>query len=403
MSAALLAGLSACDDGGRERAEGDRHALQHLLDDQAAAVTGGGPDGARDFLATVDPAARGYRLQQQRVFANLERLPLAEFSYRLTGAPRRTDGDGTGQVRAEAEAELSYRLRGYDHRPVVSTERLSFVRRGEDWYVRAELSGSDRQLWEQGEITAVRGARSVVLGVGQSRARLRALARDADRAVTEVTDAWPHGWPRRAVLEVPGSAEEMAGLLDASPSEYEGIAAVTTGESGVSPDAPADRVLVNPDAYGELSEEGRRIVLTHEAVHVATRTHTSDSTPMWLSEGLADWIGYRGSDRTPREAAPELTRALRKDGPPRALPSDEDFRFGGGRHVLGRAYEGSRLACELIARDWGESRLAAFYVAVGRQGKDADAAVDEALRAELGLSRDEFTARWRAYVEHRLG
>jgi hypothetical protein len=55
----------------------------------------------------------------------------------------------------------------------------------------------------------------------------------------------------------------MAGLLGSTDGDYRGIAAVTTGEAGGAGAAPADRVIVNPDAYGLLGDFGRQVVLTH--------------------------------------------------------------------------------------------------------------------------------------------
>ncbi len=43
--------------------------------------------------------------------------------------------------------------------------------------------GAAAQLWEQGRVDVVRGARSLVLGVGHAKARLREIAAEADRAV----------------------------------------------------------------------------------------------------------------------------------------------------------------------------------------------------------------------------
>jgi hypothetical protein len=160
--------------------------------------------------------------------------------------------------------------------------------------------------------------------------------------------------------------------------------------------------VVNPEAYGELSEEGRQVVVTHESVHVASRTHTSDATPLWLSEGFADWVAYGSTDRKPKEAAAELVRAAEEDRLPRELPTDRAFRFGSGSEALGRAYESGWLACRLIADEWGEEKLLGVYLRTGSSQKRQDAAVEEALRAELGVGRKEFTERWRSYVRREL-
>jgi hypothetical protein len=193
----------------------------------------------------------------------------------------------------------------------------------------------------------------------------------------------------------------MAALLGSHASDYRGIAAVTTGEAGGAGRAPADRVVVNPDAYNLLSPLGRQVVLTHETTHVATRAHTDAATPLWLSEGYADWVGYRDSGRTPDQAAPELRQAVLAGQVPTALPGDEDFGFARDASRLAQAYEGGWLACRMIAAHWGEQRLDDFYRAVGAHDRRAGA-VEDALEDVLGTTRTRFTEQWREYLRAQL-
>ncbi|EGX60399.1 hypothetical protein SZN_07899 [Streptomyces zinciresistens K42] len=379
----LTAGLVGC--GGGPAPDGTRAQVQGLLDRRAAAILDG------DETAYLRTGALDR-------FRNLRAVPLADWSYRVT-AVRRT-GD-----RAVAQAELRYRVEGYDRAPVRVGRSLDLARDGRDgWYVASErpAKGSAQQLWDQGEVGAVRGTDSLVLGVGQPPARLRAFARLADSAVPAVSGAWGTDWPRHLVLLVPGSLTGMAGLLGAPESSYRGIAAVTTGETDAPANAPADRIIVNPEAYGVLGSVGKQVVLSHEATHVATRAATTPATPLWLSEGYADWAGYRGSGRTPAEAAPELGRELADGRVPQALPTDADFGFGGDANRLARAYESGWMACRMIAERWGEARLTAFYRAVGaHEGREG--AVEDALKDVLGVSLADFTADWRDYLRDRLG
>ncbi|SCK27716.1 hypothetical protein H181DRAFT_02143 [Streptomyces sp. WMMB 714] len=415
VTAAVLVAACGCGPAGSgDGADRERAEIQRVLERQATAVRSGHE---KRYEAEIDPRAERYRAAQREVFGNLQRLRLTQWTYRLHGL-RHTDGSGPDEAgggkggRVEAQVRLRYRLRGDDRAPVTATERLAFVERGGRWYVSGELPRSDVQLWEQGELSVVRGDRSSVLGVGRSKEDLRRLAQDADRAVSRVEEVWPRPWPDRVVVEAPASLRRMAQLLDAPASSYEGIAAVTTGDAGESQNAPADRIVVNPEAYGELSEEGRQVVVTHETVHVASRTHTGRLTPMWLSEGLADWIGYRGTGRTPRSAAAELVRAAEAGELPQELPSDRDFKFGNDPERLGRAYESGWLACLFIAEEWGEEKLLDFYLRVGDAGdsgssgspspEEERAAADKAMRAELGLTLDDFTERWRSYVRAEL-
>ncbi|MFJ8583371.1 hypothetical protein ACIRD2_01755 [Streptomyces sp. NPDC093595] len=362
----------------------------------------GGP-GAAGCAAREDaPPSGALRAAVDRRAAELRDrdlagVPLGSWSYRITQV-RRHGG------RATVRAELGYRVAGYDSGPVTGERTLELAERDGRWHVTSDrpAPGAPQQLWDQGEVDAVRGARSLVLGAGQDPARLRAVAAAADRAVPAVSDAWPERWARRVVVVVPPSLEAMGALLGAPAAGYRGVAAVTTGETGGGPDAPADRVIVNPEAYPVLGEFGQDMVLTHEATHVATRAHTSAATPMWLSEGFADWVAYRGSGRTPAQAAPELRETVRAGGPPAGLPSDEDFAFSGDPAALARAYEGGWLACALIADRWGEAELRAFYRAVGAHGT-RDGAVEKALHDVLGTTPDAFTAQWRGYLRSRLG
>ncbi|MFD8273384.1 hypothetical protein [Streptomyces flaveolus] len=379
----LLVSLVAC--GGRTAPDPVRTEVQRVLDRRAAAVL------AHDRTAWA-------RTGSGTGFGNLSAVPLAAWSYRVTGLHR------TGDT-ATADVDLSYRVEGYD-RGALTTARTVRLSREEDgrWSVDSDRPAkqSGQQPWDQGPVRVVRGEHSLVLGVGQSTGSLRGYAELADRAVPAVSDAWDGDWARRIVVVVPESLEGMAGLLGSPASSYRGIAAVTTGETGGRERAPADRIIVNPDAYGLLGSLGKQVVLTHETTHVATRDHTTAATPLWLSEGYADWVGYRADGREPSQAAAELTRAVSEGRVPGGLPTDEDFGFTGEADELARAYEGGWLACRMIADQWGEDRLDAFYRAVGAHDGRAGA-VEDALRDVLGTTQDAFTARWREYLREQLG
>jgi hypothetical protein len=379
----LLVSPAGC--GTRADRDGARTEVQRLLDRRAEALV---ERDAAAWRATGSPV----------VYDRLRAVPLADFSYEVTAVRR--DGDT-----ATADAELSYRLSGHDPAPVTTGRTLRLTRGTDgDWRVLSDRPAkkTGQQLWDQGEVAVQRGRHSIVLGVGRSRQSLRDFAGLADRAVPAVSDAWAGVWSRRVVVLVPESLDGMAGLLGSPASAYRGIAAVTTGEVGGSGRAPADRVIVNPDAYGLLGPTGKQVVLTHETTHVATRAHTSASTPLWLSEGYADWVGYRDTGRTPAEAAPDLARAVAEGKVPEALPVDGDFGFDGDSAALARAYEGGWLACRMIAERWGEERLGEFYRAVGEHPRRAGA-VEGALEEVLDTTLEDFTGQWREYLRDRLG
>ncbi|MFI0721081.1 hypothetical protein [Streptomyces sp. NPDC021224] len=403
--AGAAAALTACTGGhpgtSAQPAATTDPALQQLLTRRATALL---HRDRRAFLADVDPRATRYRAAQQRMFDDIADVPLAAWSYRLvrTGAfPLPPSADASGTARTAAEVELGYRLRGYDARPVVATQYLTFTRRDGRWYVAADDDGTSAgkhtavQLWDQGKVTVVRGTHSLVLGLVDT-ATLRRYAADADRAVPQVQRAWGKaGWPGSVVVEAPKTLDQLGALLAANPDDYRDIAAVTTGELGGSAAAPADRVLVNPAAFGRLSAFGRQVVLTHETTHVATRLATTSHTPLWLSEGFADWVAYRDTGRTAPQIAPELAQDVTSGHVPAALPANADFRPTAS--ALPQAYEGGWLANRLIADQWSPATLTAVYRAAG-----TGTPLDTVLQAHLHLSLAAFTARWRAYVRREL-
>ncbi|MGW7413323.1 hypothetical protein [Streptomyces sp. NPDC054863] len=388
----LLAGSCAAPPAPADTASRD---VRRLLDRRAAALAG------RDraaFLGVLEPGATGLRHRQEQEFDHLAGMAQASWEYRLTGLDR------TGEGLATAQVELRYRISGYDTVPAVTARLVDLVRRAGRWYVagdRPRQTGA-QEIWQQGPVTSVRGKRAVVLGAGQDRERLRAIADTADRAVAAVARAWPGERDLKEVLLVPPTLDAMGALLGAPAAGYRGIAAVTTGAGGGGRRTSADRVIVNPEAYDVLGAAGQQVVLTHESTHVATRTATTASTPMWLSEGFADWVAYRESDRTPAQVAPELQRIVARDGPPAALPGDGDFGFTGGAERLAGAYEGGWLACRMIAERSGERTLLAFYRSVGGHPQ-REGAVENALNSELGTTPEAFTAQWRTYLRDELG
>jgi hypothetical protein len=390
LAVLLFLGPAGCAGPRAAESEKAEDAVQSLFDRRAAAVLAGDRD---RLLQTVDPRSRDYARQQHTVAANLARLPVASWSYDL----HRLALDGS---RAEAEVELRYRLTEHAGSSVRTTERFALRRRDGRWHLAGERPESSRHLWEQGSLRVVRGEHSLVLGTVDRAALLRVAGR-AERAVPAVSRQWPEPWPRHTVVLVPGSVRDMAELLSGAPSTYEGIAAVTTGPNGDEP-GKGKRIVVNRQAFGLLSDRGRQVVMTHETAHVATRAHTGDATPLWLSEGLADWVGHRGTESAPATAAPTLARAVRAGNLPHALPADSQFGFTTSPEALARAYEGGWLACRMVAERWGADRLAALYVAVGEADGPQAAAVDRALRDVLGTGTAEFTRMWRSTLRTQL-
>jgi hypothetical protein len=226
-------------------------------------------------------------------------------------------------------------------------------------------------LWPDGA-TVVRGRHSVVVGHRVPHAALRDLAATADRARRTVAAIWG---PVRALVLHPATDAEAAALAGAGNTR--GLAALAT----------ADRVIVLPSGYARLTATGRDVVITHELTHVATGATRGGRVPMWLSEGFADYAGYRDAGIAVRTVAAELAAEVRAGTLPARLPGPADFAPGAPR--LAQAYEEAWLACRLVAERFGEKALVRLY------GSDVG--------STLGLSAAEFTRAWRDYLRRELG
>jgi len=387
-------------------------AVQALLDARASAVL------HRDraaFLAGIDPGSPQFRASQASLFANLAGVPLADWSYSLD-PNRDLPLAGSGLARYGGaqlwvpDVTLSYQLAGFDTRPTTLPQYFTFVQRGTHWYLGSDsdFAAAGRQtgrgLWDFGPVAVVRTAQALVLGHPAALPTMRAIAAIVDAAVPRVSAVWGSDWPAKVVVLVPASQDELAQILQ-SGGDLAQIAAVATADlAGPSAPPAGERIAVNPPNFARLGTVGRQVVLTHEITHVASRSATTTSTPTWLAEGFADYVGYQDTSIPVRSAARELADALAKGQAPQQLPAATDF--DGTNPNLPVAYESAWLACRLIADLAGQAGLVRFYRAVGAEaasGATPDQAVESVLRSQLHLSTAAFTARWRTYLHAQLG
>ena len=374
-------------------------AVADLLVQRALAVTSGDRG---LFLSTVDPDAGGFLAAQGVLFDRVAALDLAEWSYAVTG-----DGPGFSAERAAelpsgsviVRVRLTYRLAGTQ----TTTDReqyLTVVQRGGRWLVSADTDASaagldtQRDLWDLGPVRTLRGDSSLVLADarGATRAQLRRLAAEADLAVRDVDDVWTGDWSRTPVVVLPRNQEDMATLIGSDGEGLAQIAAVTTGsfESGLS---RGDRIVINPAAWDILGMLGRRVVLTHEMTHVATRATSVTAPPIWLSEGFADYVAYQANPVPTVVVASDVLDDVRDGKAPKRLPRDDDF--DAARGDISAAYEGAWLASRLIAERYGEDELVRLYVAL--TDSSGPGWPDE-LREVLGIGDRTLVRDWKAYL-----
>ncbi|SEQ67622.1 hypothetical protein SAMN05216188_104271 [Lentzea xinjiangensis] len=198
---------------------------------------------------------------------------------------------------------------------------------------------------------------------GELAARVAALLDESVRAVAAVVDV---GWGRRADVVVPASRSELVALVGPGFADMAGIAIR---------DGAGQRVVVNRERAAPLSDAELRVLLRHEITHVATRDLTSDSAPLWLVEGFADWVAFHGLGLSLRQAAPLLTPDVT------ALPAD----FGGAGRDL--AYQQAYSVLVYLESRLGERGVVDFYL------RHASSAVDVPVDV----------AGWREFLRSSIG
>ncbi|MEO6511356.1 MAG: hypothetical protein ABIO16_10225 [Nocardioides sp.] len=252
-------------------------------------------------------------------------------------------------------------------------------------------------VWLSGPVVVrpAPGVLVVVAGQGAiGRAEAVRYVRLSETALRVVHRVLP-AWHSRLVVEVPASGAGVDRAIGADPGHSRGIAAVTAPVDGsTTGDAPV-HVFVNPDVFDTLRPTGAQVVLSHEAVHVATDAARS-VMPTWLLEGFADYVALRDVDIPVSTSAGQIIRQVRQSGVPDALPGPAEFDTSTTH--LGATYESAWLACVVLAERGGEAALVGLYDDVDA-GRDLGSVLDR----RFELTEAALTHLWQRRLETLAG
>ncbi len=386
-------------------AEGARvPAAQSLLSARSQAVK---TQDKRAWMATVDRPGSSFGERQSVEFDNLSKLPIGQFAYGTVRLAPALNAARLGQLGSKAWVATvpgTYALTGYDRAPRTFEVTYTLVLRTGVWRIADDADGVPAlQLWDLPGLRVLRGRSVIVIG-NAPEARMREYESIADSSVRRVTGVWGESWNVHVVLLTPSTTKEFAELVSRSADEgLDQVAAITQGEIEPERQAQGDRVVINPEAFTALDRNGRRVVITHELTHVATRSSTTRPVPIWLSEGLADYIGYSGIDLSRARIASELLTLVRQGKGPKALPTADDFDPAKAR--IAPFYSASWLAVSRLVDIYGQAKVVSFYRAIsGRLTADNAAQLDpEAMAGRefpqtFGVTEASFVIGWRGYL-----
>lgn len=206
------------------------------------------------------------------------------------------------------------------------------------------------------------------LGAPDGAALLDRITAELPGATDAVTDFWGPQWRRDVLIVVAGSQEQFATLAGGGAD----VAATTT----------ADRITFAPGTAA-ISATDLRTVLRHELFHYAVRPDTAADAPMWLTEGVADFVGRPLAARS----ATPWPAAL-----PGQLPADDELAMAGpGRSA---AYDRAWSFASYVADTYGADGLRTLYLAACGQGHPD---VATAVRNALGVDLPVLLAGWRQW------
>jgi hypothetical protein len=360
------------------------------LDDLATAVDSG-DTGAAAELAATDVAAASAQLIA--LASNADLLRVEDFTLRYVDEASGISPEGTWTAAVDA----TWAFGGFDDAPSRTEVLVTFrVDPAEADRARiVSIGGGDRRtpVWMDGPVTVRRTARTLVLVAG-SPGQLDAYERVTEAAIPQVTRVLT-SWRPRLVVEVPADLAGLEAALNVEPGAYASIAAVTASPDGLlTPDAPL-HVFVNPDVFDRNSTQGDRVVMSHEAAHVATRAPESRA-PKWLVEGFADYVALRDIDLPASRTAAQIIRQVRQQGVPPTLPDEDDF--GGAEAHLGAAYEAAWLANVVLAERGGEDALVRFY-----REAEGGGSLAGPLRERFGWTERDLVRAWQQRLAELAG
>lgn len=340
--------------------------LDRILEARVAAVRHADPDA---FLARV--GGRSFRDEQATVYENLLQLPIERLDYRVEPASIVRDGDAYW-----ATVRETLQLDGYDAAPVVTEDRYRFApgpagrlrlvsTTDADW--EAE-HGVTTQPWERGPVQIREG--DGVLGVfdAGSLDAAPALLASVESGIASVSALVPYDWQRTVVvyaLSDPAFLDSLEDLPGDDPGDLDAVA-FPVGES--------TRFVLNPRMLDRAGPQRDRLV-RHELTHVAIGSH-DDHAPVWLSEGLAEWVSaapLAPQERAIPDAAVTAAAAGVDD-----LPADASFNDDDSEAHYGLAW----FAVESLADTYGDRAPWLLLDALAEPGTD----VDEVLADRFGTT-----------------
>jgi hypothetical protein len=348
-----------------------------VLKAQAAALLKGDEKG---WLAAVDPGQAKLLARYRTVYRSLRALDVSHLEYH----PYTRDGAKRGTVTVGADLAYCFSTascpawrRSASEGPPRITQTLTFKPVKGRWVITgvADTGGSDIQPapWETSELLFARGRRVTVAAARSQKKNLKRVLAIAEKAAA-INDRFAGyvGNPQqryRVYLADDKSWKSWYGGIDTK---------WTVGYAVPLNAAGTDVVLRMSKLAGD--REALATTLQHELGHVVTLagvTTRDFAEDRWLSEGIAEYIGWAPKPARESWNIYSARAAFRGGKPPKTIAA-EPFDPKGRDSSIDTFYAVGHFAADCMADRYGERRLFTFVRLVLREDKPYDQAARDA-------------------------
>jgi hypothetical protein len=347
---------------------------------QSAALLRGDESG---WLAAVDSSRTSLRTRYRSMFRSLRALGVTGFEYQ-PGVARPVKGDAAAvSFRVDAAYCLGPQMCPANaatdwQKPPHITQKLTLRPDPAGAYVITEVAAAaekdERQPvpWENGDLAFAQGRRVTVAAAPEQAKNLKRVLTAAEQAAV-IDDRYAAliGTPQRKYRIYLAGEKQWKSWYGGDDDAWAIGLAIPLNMTGI------DVLLRMKEMDDPLV---LRVTLQHELGHVVTLTgaYRADADEdTWLSEGIAEYIGWR-----PRPATGSLRRSsvrwlLTRRHPPTSMVPVQPGPKASDR--AGDAFYGlSHFAADCMAHKYGEAKLFAFVRLVLAADNDYDQASRDA-------------------------
>ncbi|MCW2758227.1 MAG: hypothetical protein JWO46_1973, partial [Nocardioidaceae bacterium] len=314
---------------------------EQLLDDLAAAVRG---HDRRRFMSLLGSDA-DFRGRQRRLFANLQRLPVAGLSFHQDQTGRVTRTLALGHLDEHDEVAPAGFTVGTENGRIVAVP---------------DPSHPATDPWDLTDVRAASDSRALVVTDVADAGMARGLLRSVALGIADVAPVVALPWTRTAVVYAFRDADVLASYARVPGATQEHLGALSYPLDDPDGQRTGTRIALLPGILDAPVAE-QALIIRHELTHAAVGT-ADDASPTWLSEGVAEYVATLAVPRSKRRIATEAVRSA--EAGTVVLP--DSATFNGDDQALN--YAVAWMACDYLAATQGRGVLVRLMKAMTTAG-----------------------------------